>query len=276
MCQLLGMNCNVPTDINFSFDGFSKRAGLTGDHCDGFGIAFFKGKSINIFRDNLPAHISPIAQAVTHFHIKSCNVIAHIRKATQGEVNLENTHPFIRELWGENWVFAHNGNLDNLLCEKTSLFASNSEDYQIFYQPIGSTDSEKAFCFMLNQLKNYFVDKPNQEALINALFQISEYLQQYGIFNFLLSNGDLMFAYSTTDLHYLTRHAPFGKASRIDDDGIIDFREYTNESDKVTIITTLPLTKDEHWIKIPHNQLFLFQNGDLISINQHASLYPKY
>jgi putative glutamine amidotransferase HI_1037 len=43
MCQLLGMNCNTPTDIVFSFEGFRRRAGLTDCHSDGFGIAFFEG-----------------------------------------------------------------------------------------------------------------------------------------------------------------------------------------------------------------------------------------
>ncbi len=42
MCQLLGMNCATPTDITFSFRGFSQRAGITSDHSDGFGIAFLK------------------------------------------------------------------------------------------------------------------------------------------------------------------------------------------------------------------------------------------
>ena len=42
MCQLLGMNCNTPTDSRFSFSGFSQRAGNTGDHTDGWGIAFFE------------------------------------------------------------------------------------------------------------------------------------------------------------------------------------------------------------------------------------------
>ena len=31
MCQLLGMNCNVPTDVTFSFTGFAQRGGKT-DH----------------------------------------------------------------------------------------------------------------------------------------------------------------------------------------------------------------------------------------------------
>ena len=42
MCQLLGMNCNTPTDIVFSFTGFATRGGRTDEHKDGWGIAFFE------------------------------------------------------------------------------------------------------------------------------------------------------------------------------------------------------------------------------------------
>lgn len=42
MCQLLGMNCNTPTDIHFSFAGFRQRGGQTDIHTDGFGIVFFE------------------------------------------------------------------------------------------------------------------------------------------------------------------------------------------------------------------------------------------
>ena len=52
MCQLLGMNCATPTDVTFSFRGFSQRAGITSDHCDGFGIAFFEDKACRLFVDN--------------------------------------------------------------------------------------------------------------------------------------------------------------------------------------------------------------------------------
>ena len=116
MCQLLGMNCNTPTDIVFSFEGFRRRAGLTDCHSDGFGIAFFEGRGVRIFRDNHAASQSPIADCVKQYNIKSLNVIAHIRKATQGGVTIENTHPFIREIWGQNWVFAHNWLFASSLC----------------------------------------------------------------------------------------------------------------------------------------------------------------
>jgi predicted glutamine amidotransferase len=111
MCQLLGMNCNVPTDICFSFTGFQARGGATDVHSDGWGIAFFEGKGTRVFLDPQPSCTSPVAELVRHYPIRSKNVIAHIRKATQGAVGLENTHPFMRELWGRYWIFAHNGNL---------------------------------------------------------------------------------------------------------------------------------------------------------------------
>jgi glutamine amidotransferase len=123
MCQLLGMNCNTPTDVTFSFAGFAQRGGHTDLHADGWGIAFFEGqnkvglagpegdKGLRLFVDHQPASESPVAELIRRYPIKSRNVIAHIRKATQGLIALENCHPFVRELWGRYWVFAHNGDL---------------------------------------------------------------------------------------------------------------------------------------------------------------------
>src|SRR5690606_4943917 len=134
MCQLLGMNCNVPTDICFSFEGFSARGGRTDVHADGWGIAFFEGRGCRVFIDSHPATTSPVAELVRRYSIKSLNVIAHIRKATQGEGALENTRPFVRELWGRYWVFADSGNLEGGVPRAGDV-----------YVPVGRTDSEAAF-----------------------------------------------------------------------------------------------------------------------------------
>ena len=89
MCQLLGMNCNVPTDICFSFTGFQRRGGATDVHRDGWGIAFFEGRGVRLFLDPQPSSESPVAEFVRRYPIRSVNVIAHIRKATRGPVGLE-------------------------------------------------------------------------------------------------------------------------------------------------------------------------------------------
>ncbi|UKH22191.1 class II glutamine amidotransferase [Actinobacillus pleuropneumoniae] len=252
MCQLLGMNCNTPTDITFSFEGFRRRAGVTDQHTDGFGIAFFEGKGVRIFRDNRPGASSPMADLVGQYHIKSFNVIAHIRKATRGDINLENTHPFIRELWGENWVFAHNGTVEGVgVCE------------ECHYQPIGTTDSEVAFCCLVSQLRDRFLKKPSEKEIFDAVVEITSEIAKHGVFNFILSNGHWMIARCSTNLHYVTRKAPFSTALR-DDDVEIDFSKYTTANDKVTIITTQPLTKNEKWVKMKNGGYAFFKNGDLI------------
>ena len=149
MCQLLGMNCNVPTDICFSFTGFQARGGATDVHSDGWGIAFFEGRGTRVFLEPKPSCTSPLAELVRQYPIHSKNVIAHIRKATQGAVGLENTHPFMRELWGRYWIFAHNGNLLE--------FAPELDGY---YIPVGVTDSERAFCWLLQKLRRRFGSTP--------------------------------------------------------------------------------------------------------------------
>jgi predicted glutamine amidotransferase len=82
------MNCNTPTDVVFSFTGFAERGGHTDVHTDGWGIAFFEGAGLRHFVDHQSAVDSPVAELIRHYPIKSRNVIAHIRKATQGVVAL--------------------------------------------------------------------------------------------------------------------------------------------------------------------------------------------
>lgn len=251
MCQLLGMNCNVPTDICFSFEGFSARGGKTDNHHDGWGIAFFEGLGCRIFLDAKPSIASPVADLVRRYPIHSTHVIAHIRKATQGEIALENCHPFQRELWGRYWVFAHNGNLLDFHPEGVG-----------FYQAVGKTDSEKAFCLILETLRKRFPQgKPCLEELYPVLKDITEILAEKGVFNYLLSDGEHFFAHCSTYLSYVVRQAPFAAAHLIDQDVTVDFRELTRQSDRVAVIATIPLTDNEVWTPIQPGELLVFQDG---------------
>lgn len=254
MCQLLGMNCNVPTDICFSFEGFHRRGGLTDHHADGWGIAFFEGRGCRIFLDSKPAVESPIAELVRNYAIRSMNVIAHIRKATQGAVALENTHPFVRELWGRYWIFAHNGTLEDF-----------SPPAGGFFQPVGTTDSERAFCYMLETLRARF---PQGEPALVEVFalvrELTRELAQKGRFNYLLSNGEFLIAHCADQLCYVLRHAPFAQAHLIDEDVTVDFNALTTPDDKVAVIATAPLTDNETWSEMRPGELLLFQHGSAV------------
>ena len=256
MCQLLGMNCNTPTDIVFSFTGFATRGGLTDEHKDGWGIAFFEGSGVRLFVDHQPAISSPVAELIKHYPIKSKNVIAHIRKATQGEVTLENCHPFVRECWGRYWVFAHNGDLKDFAPVLDGSFL-----------PVGSTDSELAFCYLLQCLRKRFgASLPDTAELAPFLQTICAGIAAYGTFNMMLSNGEAMFVHCSTKLHYIVRQYPFPTASLSDEQVTVDFSEVTTPNDKVAVIVTEPLTHNERWTQCAPGEFRVFADGDVLTL----------
>ena len=251
MCELLGMNCATPTDITFSFKGFSQRAGVTSDHADGFGVAFFEEKACRLFIDCQSAVVSPLADFVRNYPIKSRNVIAHIRKATQGKIELENNHPFMRELWGRHWIFAHNGDLKEYWPHLTGQF-----------MPVGTTDSERAYCYILQELRRRFgQDEPSSAQIFDFLAEVSPTIAEYGTFNFILSNGQALFSYATTNLHWIVREWPFQHAHLKDMDVKIDFSTVTKPEDRVAVVATAPLTDNEVWQQFKAGELIWFQDG---------------
>lgn len=255
MCELLGMSASVPTDICFSFSGLMQRGGKTGPHRDGWGIAFYEGKGVRSFHDPRPSYDSKLAQLVCEYPIKSCAVISHIRQANVGGVCLANTHPFIRELWGQQWCFAHNGQL-----EKT-LF-----DWPLtYYHPVGTTDSEYAFCWLLDQIRLAFPERPESHQALTALIEDRcEQLRKLGVYNMLLSESTQLFCYCTTKLSWITRRAPFGKARLIDRHLQVDFDSETSADDVVSVVVTEPLTDNENWCRMQTGQLVVFAQGELV------------
>ena len=181
MCQLLGMNANTPTDVMFSFTGLATRAD---EHKDGFGIAFFEDRgAAPVRRPRQSARASPVAEMVRRYPIKSDNVIAHIRKATQGRVALENCHPFQRELWGRYWVFAHNGDLKDFAPRLHAAF-----------RPVGDTDSERAFCWLMQELAKAHAERADVGELTMTLARADAGRGRARHVQLLLSNGQALWA----------------------------------------------------------------------------------
>lgn len=203
-----------------------------------------------MFLDYEASAHSSVADFVHRYPIKSTHVIAHIRKATQGRVALENTHPFQREMWGQNWIFAHNGNLVDFAPPRGQ-----------FYRPVGDTDSEAAFCMLLERLRQQFDDAPPAQTLHRAVSDIAAEIREAGIFNFMLSNGQVLFTHCTTHLHYIVRQAPFAVAHLVDNDVSVDFSTVTTPNDRVAVIATQPLTDNECWTTHPKDTVLMFSEG---------------
>ncbi|MCC7539472.1 MAG: class II glutamine amidotransferase [Deltaproteobacteria bacterium] len=253
MCELLGLDCNTPTDAVFSFTGLCSRGGKTGAHVDGWGIAFYDGRAARVFLDPQPAVRSPLAELLRTWPLRSLIIVAHIRRRTRGPTSLPNTHPFTRELWGRHWTFAHNGTVPGARRLKLGRF-----------RPIGTTDSEHVFCHLLEVLRSELGDYPRSpRTLVDLIAKASRRIANDGTLNYLLSDSHRLYARSSTSLFHIIRQAPFGQATLSDDEVKVNFADLTTPRDRVAVVATRPLTRDERWTAGNPGELWVFENGAL-------------
>ncbi len=252
MCELYALNANVPVAATFSFRGLAARGGLTGDHVDGFGMAFHDGVGCRVFVDDAPASHSPLASFLSQQPLRAPTVLAHLRKATQGGVSLANCHPFRREWAGRSWLFAHNGDLRH--------FHPSLDDH---FHPVGQTDSERAFCWLLQRLQRRYAGGP-LPAWPELAAVVQPWLQQlgtHGTFNAILSDGRAVLAHATTRLSWLERQHPFGTVRLVDEALELDLAAANRPGDRMVLLATAPLTHAEPWQAFEPGETRLFMDG---------------
>lgn len=145
MCELLAMSCRHPTRLTSSLTALAAHAQGSSRNRDGWGLAFYQGRNVALYRGTEPADASPMVRWLESGGPRTRLSLGYIRHATQGMVELANTGPFVRELNGRIHCFSHNGNLARLLVE--------AEPPAGHYRPVGATDSELAFCQLLSGIE---------------------------------------------------------------------------------------------------------------------------
>ena len=254
MCELLGMSFSKPVTPSISFLGFRQRGE---QHPDGWGIAFYPDNSVQVIKEPIKAGSSVLSDFIKDYTgLASRIIIAHIRKASVGSNFHRNTHPFQREVAGKDYVMAHNGTLRDY---KTELGLT-------YFNPVGETDSEHAFCYLIDRvLKNRIVkwEKSDFVWLLGVLSKIN----RFGTFNVLFSDGELLFAYRDKDgkreLNFVQRGPPYGKIKLLDRDFEIDLGKDQDQEKVGCIIATSPLT-DEKWESFEKGELIVFREGYII------------
>ena len=265
MCQIFALSSNTPSAVTFSFTGLSARGGVTGDHVDGFGLAFHEGRACRLFIDEQRASDAALADFLRRHPIRARTVLAHVRKATQGPVRLENCHPFVREWQGRHWSFCHNGNLKG--------FAPRLNGSHL---PVGDTDSERAFCWLLQGLRRHLGRAPRRHLgraprrsgppswrqVAPVLAGLAQAVRRFGSFNFLLSDGEVLYAHASTRLHALQRQHPFAAAHLVDHDLVLDLAQANGPGDRMVLIATEPLTRNEPWLPLAPGELRVYADGE--------------
>ncbi len=218
MCQLLGMNCNVPTDIVFSLTGFQQRGGGTDEHADGWGIAFFEGKGYRAFLDPEPAAHSALADFVRQL---SDPLAQRHRPHPQGNARSGRSreHASVRaRAVGPLLDLRPQRDAGRLRAASRRTLSGGGQHRQrggvlrVAEHPVPALPERGARRRMRSGRKSQ-----RGRARLSAL----------GAFNFLLSDGERLFAHCSTQLAYIERRAPFTKARLIDADLEVDFSQVT-------------------------------------------------
>jgi glutamine amidotransferase len=116
----------------------------------------------------------------------------------------------------------------------------------------------------MQELAKSHASVPSVQELSCTLRELVPQIARHGTFNFLLSNGQALWAHASTHLHYVLRKHPFSRATLSDEDLSMNFADCTRETDRVAVVVTAPLTTDEAWQAMPPGQLHTFAEGDLL------------
>lgn len=257
------MSSRYPTTVGFSLETLARRGGLDGPHKDGWGVAYFEDNDVFLLRESSPAAESDLVKFMEVNGPPSNLVLSHIRLATRGEPALRNTQPFQRELGGRAHVFAHNGNMPGI-DQKCHL---NSQRFT----PVGDTDSELAFCDLMQRLAPLWDQAngkpPTVEARLEVVAELAAELRPLGSFNFIYSDGDSLFVHShrrkqaddverPPGLHLLVRS---GNEQAVDltKSGVM----LAPTAQELVLIASVPLTDDEPWEPLHEGEVVALSKG---------------
>jgi len=198
--------------------------------------------------------------------VESEIVLAHIRLASLGPVELRNTHPFRRELMGHVHTFAHNGHLPGVQDQLIT-------DFDKSLVPVGSTDSGHVFCVLMQRMNAIWHNNdtlPNLAERIAFVSGFAKEISAFGPANFLYSDGEVLFVHGhkrkqangitrSPGLHYISIECNYGFGQ-----SELTSVEFSSEQvQQVTLVSTLPL-REGGWLPMEEGQLLVVKNGSII------------
>lgn len=253
MCELMGLAFARPISADFSIREFAHRGE---ENADGWGLAWYPDQSAAVVKEPVQWASSKYTGFLEQYdRLSSPIYIAHVRhKTTGGAPTHADTHPFSRELGGRNYSFAHNGTLVGLA------------DIHVLerFRPIGGTDSEYAFCHILDQLANRggaLDDEASWKWLHGKLAK----LNQLGKLNCLLSDGRRLFCYHDSARYKgltLRRVGIRNKETRRFEDSNFKIDLEGEDSNRGYVVATCALST-AGWSPLEGSELIVFERGEI-------------
>lgn len=242
MCQLFAISADRPVNLKRELKDFFRGSFV---HKHGWGYADFGGRRVYVKRETTPAYVSEAARKLANEGEPFQNAFFHLRYATIGAVEYENSHPLTAmDVMGRSWTIIHNG---------TIFDGAKTDPY--FYKQFGGTDTER--------LLLYIIDLINERSLA-ARVPLTE-KERFEVvdkaFREVAPGNKLNVILSDSEVFYV--HGNSRSGSRIlGEYGKNDFL-YRSTTDGVALFCTVPLDP-QGWEPIPINTVLAYKDGKQI------------
>ena len=240
MCELFGFSGNKRTDLKGLLTEFFSHSV---NNPDGWGLASFDDSHTLIYKERVAAYKSPNIERIIKETGKARTLIGHIRLATIGYDDYNNSHPFSGyDRSGRLWTLAHNGTIFE--CDELSIYS---------YKQKGSTDSERVFLYLLDKI-NEKIDEKKGDLDAKERFDIVD-----GIVTKLSPKNKLNIIIYDGEQTYL--HTNYRDSL------------YVNNTSDGAVFATVPLS-DGVWDHLPFKTLVSYKNGKpFLSGKEHEGEY---
>lgn len=192
MCRMLAVRASRPLKVEDMLLGSpTSLKVLSHEHRHGWGLATYVDGAAHVVRGTAPAYADPDYHSVASM-LEGQSLLAHIRKASVGEVRIENVHPFRHG----RWLFAHNGTVPGFDGVREILEAECLPALRALVR--GTTDSERCFALFLTRLAQYgALDRPPVDVAACALASVVHTVRLLrpgpdAILNFLATDGHVL------------------------------------------------------------------------------------
>lgn len=242
MCELFGINSTKKIKANELLQEFFSHGA---DHPDGWGLATFYGNAVSLEKEPVSALESVYLKHRLTEDIVEATLLAHIRKASVGNLQYKNSHPFaMRDNQNRLWTLIHNG----------TIFESPELDAYIGRQR-GGTDSERILYDLIDRIDARQEEKGrslSEEERFSVMDEMIHRITPKNKVNLLIYDGDLFYVHMNHK------------------DSL-----YRCQKEKALVVSTKPLNSDD-WESVPMNTLLAYRNGDLVYTgNRHINEYIK-
>ncbi len=227
MCELFAISSAVSVQANELLKVFYSHSNK---NPEGWGLAILHDNSVNLEKEPHKALDSEYLKSRLQAKIEVHNMIAHIRKATCGNVAYENCHPFVRSDCDHRvWTVTHNG----------TIFDS-PRLVQYVHQQVGTTDSERVLCYLIDVINTRRAELCRPLTLaerFECLDKIVCKLSVHNKLNLVIYDGEVFYIHTNCK-------------------NTLYIRQETNTA----YFATVPLDQND-WHSLPFTTLLAFKNG---------------